>query len=70
MAESEGIRIARVRSRRVRLAHILLLPQAIEVLLRLIAADLVLERIDPLLPLKFVDLLPLPEWITFPLDSL
>ena len=53
-----------------RLAHILLLPQPIEVLLRLIAADLVLERIDPLLPLKFVDLLSLPDWITFPLDSL
>jgi hypothetical protein len=48
----------------------LLLPQPIEVLLRLIATDLVLERVDPLLPLKFIDLLSLPERITFPLDSL
>jgi len=48
----------------------LLLAQPIEVLLCLIAADLVLERIDPLLPLQVIDLLPLPEWITFPLDSL
>jgi hypothetical protein len=74
MAESEVIRIAAYAvvgcATAPRLAHILLLPQPIEVLLRLIAADLVLERIDPLLPLKFVDLLSLPDWITFPLDSL
>ena len=63
MAESEPTRAPR-------LAHILLLPQPIEVLLRLIATDLVLERVDPLLPLKFIDLLSLPERITFSLDSL
>ncbi len=34
----------------------------------LIAADLILERIDTLLPLQVVDLLPLAEWITLALD--
>ena len=36
----------------------------------LIAADLILERIDTLLPLQVIDLLPLAEWITLPLDPL
>ena len=36
----------------------------------LIAADLILERIDTLLPLQVIDLLALAEWITLALDPL
>jgi hypothetical protein len=48
----------------------LLLAQAIEIVLRLIPTNLVLERLDALLPLQIVDLLPLAYRIPLPLDSL
>jgi hypothetical protein len=48
----------------------LLLAQPIEVLLRLIAANLVLERIDALLPLQVIDLLPLAQRVALALDPL
>ena len=73
MAESEAIAIAspsRWARNSAALSDILLLAQPIEVLLRLIAANLVLERIDALLPLQVIDLLPLAQRIALALDPL
>ena len=50
-------------------ANILLLPQPVQILLGLIALDLLLQRADLLLALQVVDLLLLAQWIFFLLDA-
>jgi len=50
--------------------RVLLLPQTIQILLSLVAANLVLERIDPLLALQIVDLLLLAQGVGLALDSI
>ena len=44
--------------------------QAVQILLGLIAANLVLERFNALLALKIIDLLLLAQWIRFSLNAL
>ena len=50
--------------------RVLLLAQTIEILLSLVAANLVLERVDPLLALQIVDLLLLAQRVGLALDSI